>query len=85
MRKKTSNAHFTFLYPGYPSDGDMPPKDAACIAIPNGGEFVSICGEKYYGEQPSAVFNSPQALRDLAQVLEEAADLFEQNRLNRRR
>jgi hypothetical protein len=82
MRQKTTNAYFTFLYPGRLAGGPMPPKDAPCIAIPNDGSFVSICGERYGGEQPSAVFYSPQDLRNLAHVLEEAADLFEQNQVN---
>lgn len=79
MRQKTSNAYFTFLYPGRLAGGDMPHKDAPYIAIPNDGSFVSICGEKYGNEQMSAVFYNPQTLRDLAHVLEEAADLFEEN------
>jgi hypothetical protein len=85
MRQKTSNAYFTFLYPGRLAGGPMPPKDAPCIAITDDGSFVSICGERYGGEQPSAVFYTPQALRDLAHVLEEAADLFEQNQAKAQR
>lgn len=84
MRQKRANSFFTFLYPGFLAGGPTPPKDAPCIAIPNDGEFVSICGERYGGEQMSAVFSTPQALRDLAHVLEEAADLFEENQAKRR-
>lgn len=81
MRQKTSNALFTFLYPGRMAGIGEPPHNAPYIAIPNNGEFVSICGARECGEQPCAVFYSPQSLRDLAHVLEEAADLFEENQL----
>lgn len=79
MRQKRVNTFFTFLYPGYWPGGSTPPDNAPHIAIPNDGEFVSITGVRYGGEQPSAVFVDPQQLRDLAHVLEEAADLFEEN------
>lgn len=79
MRQKRSSAYFTFLYPGFQAGGPKPPENAPCIAIPNDGTFVSIRGERWGDEQPSTVFYSPQSLRDLAHVLEEAADLFEVN------
>jgi hypothetical protein len=79
MRQRRVNSFFTFLYPGFLAGGPRPPKDAPSIAIPNDGSFVSICGENYGGEQSSAVFYTPQSLRDMAHVLEEAADLFEEN------
>lgn len=85
MRQKRVNSFFTFLYPGLLAGGPTPPKDAPHIAIPNDGSFLSICGERYGGEQPSAVFYTPQPLRDMAHVLEEAADLFEDNQLKHRR
>jgi hypothetical protein len=81
VRQKRSNSYFTFLYPGFLAGDPKPPDDAPYIAIPNSGEFVSICGERYGGEQMSAVFYSAQSLRDLAHVLEEAADLFEENQV----
>lgn len=81
MRQKRVNVHFTFLYPGYYPGGAKPPDDAPHIAIPNSGDWVSVCGSRYGGEQPSAVFYDPQDLRDLAHVLEEAADLLEENRV----
>ena len=85
MRQKTSNAFFTFLYPGRQTGMPLPAKDCPQIAIPNSGEFVSICGGRYGGEQPSAVFYDPQQLRDLAHCLEEAADLFEENAVKAKR
>jgi hypothetical protein len=85
MRQKRCNSFFTFLYPGLPTGGPAPSKDAPHIAIPNDGSFLSICGQRYGGEQPSAVFYTPQPLRDLVHVLEEAADLFEDNQLKSRR
>jgi hypothetical protein len=84
MRQRRANAYFTFLYPGYWPGGSTPPDDAPHIAIPNSGEFCSICGARYGGEQPSAVFYNAQDLRDLAHVLEEAADLFEENQAKHR-
>lgn len=81
MRQKRCNSFFTFLYPGFLAGGPTPPKDAPHISIPNDGSFLSICGERYGGEQPSAVFYQAQPLRDMAHVLEEAADLFEENQL----
>jgi hypothetical protein len=84
VRQKMANAHFTFLYPGRMAGIGSPPGDAPHIAIPNNGEFVSICGARYGGEQPSAVFYNAQDLRDLAHVLEEAADLFEENQAKNR-
>ncbi len=80
-----SNAFFTFFYPGRLAGHGIPSDDAPHIAIPNSGEFASICGQRYGGEQPSAVFYDPQALRDLAHVLEEAADLFEENMAKHKR
>jgi hypothetical protein len=89
MRQRRVNSYFTFLYPGYYPGGATPDKDAPCVAIPNSGEWVSVRGQRYGGEQPSAVFYDAQSLRDLAHVLEEAADLFEENQAkakpNRRR
>jgi hypothetical protein len=85
MRKKLSNVHFTFLVPGHWPGDAMPPKDAPRIAIPNTGEFVSIDGARYGGETSCAVFFNPQDLRDLAHVLEEAADLLEENRAKAKR
>lgn len=79
MRQKRSNAYFTFFYPGLLAGGPTPPPDSPYIAIPNDGSFASITGERQGGEQSSAVFSSPQQLRDLAHVLEEAADLLEEN------
>lgn len=79
MRQKTENHYFTFLYPGRVPGGEIDHK-APCIAIPKDGEWVSISGDDYGGESSSAVFNHPQSLRDLADALYEAADLFEQNR-----
>lgn len=79
MRQKMVNSLFTFLYPGRMTGSGTPPNDVPSIAIPDNGEFVSICGERRSGEQPCAVFYDPQHLRDLAHVLEEAADLFEEN------
>lgn len=84
MRQKRANVYFTFLYPGYYPGGAAPTDDAPHVAIPNSGEWVSICGERYGSEQPCAVFYDPQALRDLAHVLEEAADLLEVNRAQKR-
>lgn len=84
MRQKMSSAFFTFLYPGRQAGMGEPPGDAPHIAIPHNGEFASICGQRYGGEQMSAVFYSPQALRDLAHVLEEAADLFEEAQVKNR-
>jgi hypothetical protein len=81
MRQKTSNEYFTFLYPGRQTGDPVPPKDVPYIAIPDDGAFVSICGQVYGGEQMSAVFYDAQSLRDLAHVLEEAADLFEENQV----
>lgn len=80
MRQKTSNAYFDFLYPGKEPGGPID-KDGPCVAIPNTGEWVSITGERYGGEQSSAVFYDPQSLRDLAEVLNEAADMFEEARV----
>ena len=85
MRQKTTSSYFTFLYPGRMAGIGEPPKNAPCIAIPNNGEWVSISGDGYGGEQPSAVFYNPQALRDLAHVLEEAADLFEENQIKNKK
>lgn len=85
MRQRRCNSFFTFFYPGLLAGGPTPPKDAPHIAIPNDGSFLSICGERYGGEQPSAVFYTPQSLRDMAHVLEEAADLFEENQSKSRR
>lgn len=85
MRQKRTNAGFTFLYPGFLAGGPKPPDNAPYIAIPNDGAFVSITGDIYGDEQSSAVFYSPQRLRDLAHVLEEAADLFEENQAKRGR
>jgi hypothetical protein len=82
MRKRMVNAGFTFLYPGHWPGESRPPNDAPRIAIPNNGDFVSICGQRIGGEQPSAVFYDAQSLRDLAHVLDEAADLFEENQAN---
>lgn len=79
MRQKMVNMLFTFLYPGRTEGSGTPPDDWPHIAIPDNGEFVSICGERYGGEQPSAVFYDARHLRALAHVLEEAADLFEEN------
>lgn len=79
MRQKTRNALFTFLYPGRaPGSGIDRNYRGPHVAIPDEGEWVSICGERYGGEQSSAVFYDPQSLRDLAEVLNEAADLFEE-------
>ncbi|TAL00651.1 MAG: hypothetical protein EPO08_12945 [Rhodospirillaceae bacterium] len=80
-----SNAFCTFFYPGRLAGHGTPSDDAPHIAVPNNGGFVSICGQRYGGEQPSAVFYDPQALRDLAHVLEEAADLFEENMAKNKR
>lgn len=78
MRQRRTNVYFTFLYPGYaPGKGD-PAKDAPYVAIPNSGEFVSICTD-----EGCAVFHSPEELRELAEVLNEAADLYENNQAKR--
>lgn len=79
MRKKMVNSRFTFLYPGLPQQStadDYERRTLPCIAIPNTGEFVSICGGEYGGEQPSAVFYTVEDLRHLRDALDEAIDLF---------
>ena len=80
MRAKRANHYFYFLYPGL-HPGTVPEKDAPQIAIPKTGEFVSITGSR---DGMSAVFNSPQELRDLADCLYEAADLYAEAIENRR-
>jgi hypothetical protein len=76
MRQRRSNVYFTFFYPGYMPGGATPPGDAPYIAIPDNGQFASICTA-----DGCAVFHSPNQLRQLAEVLQEAADVFEANNL----
>lgn len=79
MRKKMANHFFTILYPGlHPqSTADQYERnDLLSIAIAKDGEFVSICGGRYGGEHPSAVFYSVKELQDLRDALDEAIDLF---------
>lgn len=80
-RSKTRNGYFTFLRPGA-QDGDGIAFPDVEIAIPNSGEFVSITGPRAFGEQPSAVFYSPDELRALAQIINEAVKLFEAAQAN---
>ena len=75
MRRK-SNAHFQFVYPGNMDEGDPH------FAIPNTGEWVALDGERYGGESSTAVFYNPQTLRELADIMNYVADLFEAARLN---
>lgn len=86
MRKKMSNSRFTFLYPGLPQQStasDYERRTLPCIAIPDTGEFVSICGGEYGGEQPSAVFYTVEDLRALRDTLDEAIELFAEAKATR--
>ncbi len=83
MRQITISHYFTFVYPGRAPGGEID-NNAPHIAIPKDGEWVSICGSKYGGEQSSAVFYHPQDLRDLADALYEVASLFEEKQAARK-
>lgn len=80
MRKKTSNAFFTFIYPGLPQQSTASSyelKDLPCVAIAKDGEFVSISGGRYGGEKPSAVFYTVTDLSALRDALDEVIDLYQ--------
>jgi hypothetical protein len=85
MRQKMSNALCTFLYPGRMAGIGEPPDNAPNIAIPDHGKWVSIYGGGDDHANPCTVVYDPQVLRDMAHVLEEAADLFEQNQIKAKR
>ena len=77
MRKRMGNHFFTVLYPGLHPSADKPDDDWPQVAITRSGEFVSVCaGVK--GESGCAVFYSGQSLREMADALYEAAEIFEQ-------
>lgn len=81
MRQRMSNAFFDFLYPGRQTGQGDPPANAVQIAIPNDGAWVAIEGDSPHREERSAaLFYNSQSLRDLAQALDEAADMLENNR-----
>lgn len=74
MRQKRRNTLFTIFYPGYePGKGD-PAKDAISLAVPDTGEFASLCTP-----EGCAVFYHASDLRMLKDILDEAADLLEKN------
>ena len=76
MRKKMSNLYFNILYPGLDprsTAGERERRNMPSLAIAKDGEFVSLCTQ-----DGCAVFYSPQALRDLLDVLDEAIELFEE-------
>jgi len=79
MRQKASNYYFTIFYPARQTGMPLPDNDAPSIFVANSGEHVSINGPRAFGSQPSAVFYDANDLRALAHVLEEVADLFEEN------
>jgi len=72
MRQRRENAFFVFLYPGLMPGSGEPDKDWPSVAIPHNREFISICTK-----DGCAVFYNAQDLRDLADALHEAADIFE--------
>lgn len=75
MRQRRRNALFTFLYPGLTPGSGEPDKDWPYVAIPDSREFISICTQ-----DGCAVFYNAQELRDMASVLLEAADIFDEEK-----
>ena len=76
MRKRMTSHFFTILYPGLPPQStadERERRDLPSLAIAKDGEFTSICTK-----DGCAVFYSAKELRDLRDVLDEAADLFEE-------
>jgi hypothetical protein len=77
VRQRVRNALFTTFYPGRYMGTPLPaPKDAVSIAVPDDGEFVSVCTA-----EGCAVFHTAKELRDLADTLYEVADLLEEKQL----
>jgi hypothetical protein len=80
MRKKMGNLYFTIFYPGLNPQstvGESERRNMPAIYIERKGEFVSICGSRYGGEHPAAVFYSVDELMELRDCLDEAIEVFQ--------
>lgn len=82
MRRKLENAAYIMFYPGFPPDGTMPRGFVTQISIETNGGSAYICGDDPITED--AVFTNPQELRNLADTLYEAAEVFEKIRAARK-
>ena len=75
-RQKMRNHFFHIFYPGLQPGSDLSDserRELTSVAVTDNGEFVSICTP-----DGCAVFYSSEDLRELADVLQEAADQFDE-------
>lgn len=83
MRKKMGNTGFVIFYPGlHPQStaDENERRGLPAVFIARSGEFVSICGSRYAGEQPSAVFYTVADLQALRDCLDEVIDTFSEQK-----